>query len=243
LYPSGTAGGLKTLSELGIKDRKLSALAQKLYNLKPDQQNSIANRDQTITQVMRKETAERIRREVSLPDAKYRVIYADPPWPYWNSMPPGSTEPKDYYPVMPLADIFAMPIRDICEPNSVLFLWVTAPILEESFQVINAWGFSYKAFFVWDKVKHNMGHYNSVRHEVLLIATRGSGMPEVPKLYDSVVTQERGAHSEKPEIFYEIIETLYPSGKKLEMFARKERNGWDAYGFEATNGPDETLSD
>ena len=135
---------------------------------------------------------------------------------------------------MPLQDICALPVGEISEPNSVLFLWVTSPILEESFQVIKAWGFKYKASFVWDKVKHNMGHYNSVRHEFLLIATRGSGIPEVIRLYDSVITQERKGHSEKPEIFYEIIETLYPSGKKLEMFARKERNGWDAYGFEAT---------
>jgi len=221
-----------TLTDLSIT-RKISSLAQKLSCLEPDQVDSIARREQSITQVLRQEKAEQIRREVSLPDAKYRVIYADPPWSYRNSMPPGSTEPRDYYPVMPLADICAMPIRDKCEPNSVLFLWVTAPILEESFQVINAWGFNYKTFIVWDKVKHNMGHYTSVRHEALLIATRGSGMPEVPRLYDSVVTQERGAHSEKPEIFYEMIETLYPSGKKLELFARKEREGWDPYGFEA----------
>lgn len=231
---SGVPPEYPTLADRGLRDRKLSSVAQKLASMSDEQVQSIAKREQSITQVLRKETAEKIRQDVSLPDAKYRVIYADPPWSYRLSMPPGSTEPKDYYPVMVLGDICALPIRDICEPNSVLFLWVTSPILEESFQVINAWGFSYKSSFVWYKVKHNMGHYNSVRHELLLIATRGSGVPEVPTLYNSVITQEPKGHSEKPEIFYEMIETLYPSGKKLEMFARKERNGWDAYGFEAT---------
>ena len=134
---------------------------------------------------------------------------------------------------MSLEAICELPIQSLCEDNAALFLWVTSPILEESFQVVGAWGFQYKASFVWDKVKHVMGHYNSVRHEFLLICTHGSGIPETPKLYDSVITEERREHSMKPEIFYEIIETLYPSGKRFELFARCERVGWDRYGYES----------
>lgn len=220
------------LSDIGIS-RKTSALAQKLSGLEADQVSSIAKRDQSITQVLRKETAERIRCEVSLPNAKYRVIYADPPWNYGDNLVQGYGASKNHYPAMSIGEVCALEIATICESNCVLFLWVPSPILEESFQVINAWGFTYKTSFVWDKVKHNMGHYNSVRHEFLLIATRGSAIPDTPKLFDSVVTQERGMHSEKPEIFYDIIETLYPSGKKLELFSRKARDGWESYGFEA----------
>ena len=58
-------------------------------------------------------------------------------------------------------------------PDAVLFLWTTSAMLEDAFAVIEDWGFNYKTSFIWDKVKHNMGHYNSVRHELLLVAGRG----------------------------------------------------------------------
>jgi len=163
-------------------------------------------------------------------DKKYRVIYADPPWSYGNTMPDSVQTPEDYYPLMSTEDICAMPIKDIAESNSVLFMWTTSPHLEESFSVIKAWGFEYKTSFVWDKVKHNMGHYNSVRHEFLLVATRGSCTPDVKKLFDSVITEERSEHSKKPEQMYDIIETLYTHGEKLELFCRNPRKGWSVFG-------------
>ena len=67
---------------------------------------------------------------------------------------------------------------DLAAPDAVLFLWVPSPLLADGWPLIAAWGFTYKASFVWDKVKHNYGHYNSVRHELLLIAPRGSCLPE-----------------------------------------------------------------
>lgn len=162
---------------------------------------------------------------------KYRVIYADPPWQYGNAMPEYVTTPEDHYPAMDIEDICSMPISDISENNSVLFLWTTSPHLEESFEVINRWGFKYKTSFVWDKVKHNMGHYNSVRHELLLVCTRGSCTPDVKKLFDSVVTEERTVHSKKPETFRNIIDTIYTQGNKIELFARNiDKEGWDVYG-------------
>ena len=110
---------------------------------------------------------------------------------------------------------------------------MTSPLLDECWPVIESWGFEYKTSFVWDKVKHNVGHYNSVRHEFLLICTRGSCIPEGGKLFDSVVQVERtDKHSEKPQEFYDIIETLYPSGNRIELFARKDRHGWTSWGNE-----------
>lgn len=173
---------------------------------------------------------ERIEKEVPAPTGKYRVIYADPPWSYGNTQPDYHTEQRDHYPVMPLSDICALPVKEWAEDDAVLFLWVTSPILEESFQVIRSWGFKYKASFVWDKVHHNMGHYNSVRHEFLLICVRGSCQPDVRKLFDSVQSIERTEHSKKPDEFYSIIETLYTHGDRLEMFARRPRTGWKTYG-------------
>ncbi len=161
---------------------------------------------------------------------KYRIIYADPPWAYGNSMPEYFTEQADHYPLMNIKELCELPVIDIALDNAVLFLWVTSPILEESFEVIKSWGFKYKSSFVWDKIKHNMGHYNSVRHELLLICVRGSCQPDVKKLFDSVVSIERTKHSEKPEFFREIIDTIYPEGKRIELFARKEVENWEAWG-------------
>jgi N6-adenosine-specific RNA methylase IME4/ParB-like chromosome segregation protein Spo0J len=208
---------------------KAAALLEKA----PEKAKAILNGDAKLTEVLRQEKAEEITKKASLPDAKYRVIYADPPWSYGNTMPEGSTEPRDYYPVMSLAEICALPISGITEDNAVLFLWATSPILEEAFEVVKAWGFKYKSSFVWDKIKHNMGHYNSVRHEFLLICVKGSCQPEVRKLFDSVVSEERTEHSKKPETFRAIIDTLYPSGKRVELFARTKVEGWDVYGNEA----------
>ena len=221
-----------TLADLGLTKRE-SSQAQMLANAPEDLQEEYVGSEKSATQVKR-ETIQRTMPEIpELPSGKYRVVYADPPWSYGNTQPDYQTEQRDYYSVMKLMDICALDIKGICEDNAVLFLWVTSPILEESFQVIKAWGFKYKSSFIWDKIKHNMGHYNSVRHELLLICTRGSCQPDVPKLFDSVQTIERIEHSRKPAEFYEIIEALYPRGRRVELFSRGKREGWEAYGNEA----------
>ena len=168
------------------------------------------------------------------PTEKYRIVYGDPPYKYGNTMPDEFGEQRDHYPVMDLEAICAIPVEDWVEDNAVLFLWATSPILAEAFKVIAAWGFEYKASIVWDKIKHVMGHYVSVRHEFLLICTRGSCQPDTLQLIDSVQSIERSReHSQKPVEFYDIIETLYTHGRKLEIFARGTRDGWDIYGHQA----------
>lgn len=159
------------------------------------------------------------------------MIYADPPWLY-DFAARDHRNINNHYPAMPTEEICNMPISDICEKDCVLFLWATAPKLPEGLQVLEAWGFDYKTHFIWDKVKHNFGHYNSVRHEILLIGGKGSSTPDVKKLYDSVVVCEKTKHSEKPEIFREMIDELYLSKNKIELFARKKTQGWFTYGNE-----------
>ena len=171
----------------------------------------------------------------ALPAGKFRVIYADPPWKYGNSgmAMDGYGPAEAQYPTMSVAELCALDIKGIAADDAVLFLWVTSPMLEQAFPIIRAWGFTYKTSFVWDKVNHNFGHYNSVRHEFLLIATRGSCTPEATTLLDSVQTIERpGRHSEKPEEFRQIIETLYPSGRRVELFARTKADGWERFSNE-----------
>ena len=167
-------------------------------------------------------------------DKKFRIIYADPCWSYndkQNTDKLGGAE--KHYDTMSIRELSELPVKEITEDDAVLFLWVTSPLLEESFEVIKAWGFKYKTSFIWDKVKHNMGHYNSVRHEFLLIATKGSCTPDNKKLYDSVQSIERTEHSAKPKEFMDIIDDLYVYGDRLEMFAREgDRENWLYWGNE-----------
>lgn len=218
-------------ADLFHTNRQYVSEAKALKEKAPELFSEVKSGNMTIVQA-RREFQKQTRPEVPPPTGKYRVIYADPPWKYGNTMPDYFTEQADHYPPMALADIASLPIREIAEDNAVLFVWVTSPILEESFQVIKAWGFQYKASFVWDKVKHNMGHYNSVRHEFLLVCVRGSCQPDVPKLFDSVQSIERTEHSKKPEEFRQIIDTLYPQGGRIELFARQSVANWEVYGNE-----------
>ena len=175
-----------------------------------------------------------------LPPGKYRVIYAEPPWQYGN--PQHTTEEQEtvletHYPTMALEEIEALPIEDIAHDISVLFLWATSPLIFQIKEIIIAWGFEYKASFIWDKIKHNVGYYNSVRHELLLIATRGSCLPDSKKLHDSVISIERTEHSRKPEYFRKVIDKMYIPPKtrndRIELFARgKLPKHWDSWGNE-----------
>lgn len=205
------------------------------------QLESVKCGDKSVPQVKREAKREELRERAKLPDAKYRVIYADPPWNYGDNRlglagentGGAYTAAETHYPVMTITDLCALDVRSIVEENAVLFLWVTSPLLDECWPVIKAWGFTYKSSFVWDKVGHNFGHYNSVRHEFLLVCTRGSCLPDVPELVDSVVSIEKTReHSAKPAAFREMIDKLYPHGKRIELFARAAADGWDRFGNE-----------
>jgi N6-adenosine-specific RNA methylase IME4 len=168
-------------------------------------------------------------------DKKFRVIYADPAWSYNDKQ--DTTQlggAAKHYDTMSTSNICSLPVNNILEKDSVLFLWVTSPLLEDGLRVIMEWGFKYKTSFIWDKVKHNMGHYNSVRHEFLLVATKGSCTPDNIQLYDSVQSIERNNnHSEKPIEFMNIIDDLYNYGDKIELFSRKiKKDNWYGWGNE-----------
>jgi N6-adenosine-specific RNA methylase IME4 len=171
-------------------------------------------------------------------DGMYRVIYADPPWPYRDKGPTtdGSLgKAERHYPTMSMNDICNLPVKAHALRDSILFLWVPAPMLLVNpgpRDVIEAWGFEYKSQAVWDKVLGNFGHYFRVRHENLLVCTRGSCLPDVPTpMTDSVITIRRSdEHSEKPEDVRKIIAKHWTVGPFLELFARKKTPGWSCFG-------------
>ena len=184
----------------------------------------------TLKQAKREIVKENVKDQPELPTDKYRVVYADPPWNYGNSGLDDYGHAERHYPTMSIEELGQLGVPDIVEENSVLFIWTTSPLLEDCFRVIRMWDFKYKTSFVWNKIKHNFGYYNSVRHELLLVCTKGSCLPDNSKLFNSVQSIERKAHSEKPDEFREIIDTLYTKGKKIELFSRKKVKGWDVWG-------------
>jgi N6-adenosine-specific RNA methylase IME4 len=173
--------------------------------------------------------------EMAWPEGKFRVIYADPPWPY-NDKRLGSVSgggATGTYDTESLEAICRKNVAAISMDDSVLFLWITSPLLPDGLETMRRWGFTYKASFVWDKVQGFNGHYNDVRHEILLVGTRGSCLPEITDLPDSVIEEKKERHSQKPAVFRELIDRLYPSGPRVELYAREKMKGWTAWGNEA----------
>lgn len=166
-----------------------------------------------------------------LPDGQWDVIYADPPWRYEFSKT-DNRKIENHYPTMSLDEICELKVGELATtPDAVLFMWATSPKLEEALKVINSWGFTYRTCMVWIKDKIGMGYYARQQHELLLIAMRGSvPVPEPKNRVSSVLHSPRLEHSKKPENYYEIIERMYPEYKKIELFSRQERDGWDSWG-------------
>lgn len=156
---------------------------------------------------------------------KYKIIYADPAWKYNDKQnTPKLGGAVKHYQTMTIKELCNLPVKCLTEDNAVLFIWTTSPLLEETFAVIKAWGFKYKSSFVWDKIKHNMGHYNSVRHELLLICTKGSCTPEIKKLFDSVVSIGGISGLGRADYVGKVYTHKYPE-TIIEYSSRAEKRG------------------
>ena len=163
-------------------------------------------------------------------DGEYSVILADPPWRY-EHVKTESRAIENQYPTKPLDEICGLAVP--CAEDCVLFMWATSPKLAEALEVVNAWDFTYRTCAVWVKDKIGMGYYFRQRHELLLVGTRGAiRAPEPEVRFDSVIEAPRLEHSAKPPIVHELIESMYPDHRKIELYARVSRDGWDVWGNE-----------
>lgn len=190
-------------------------------------------------QIVNKYLSKPKKEAIVLPEGKWNVIYADPPWEYGDK---GGYAAVDLqYSTMSIGELCKMKVENIIADDAVLFLWVTIPILPECFPVVYTWGFKYRSLVVWDKMVHNWGHYWSVQCELLLLCIKGSFPRQNEEFERNIIAVKRpGRHSEKPEYFRELIERMYPSGKKIELFARYEKEkarelkkrGWRLWGDE-----------
>jgi N6-adenosine-specific RNA methylase IME4 len=176
-----------------------------------------------------------------IPQDKYDVIYADPPWQYSNTLAKWGCA-ELHYKTMPTEDICAMEIP--AADDSTLFLWSTNPFLEDALNVVEAWGFDYKTNIVWVKTnpenpgsdlkRPGSGFYVRGHHELLFVCTKGSHLPNQKgkSPVSSILAAAPRNHSQKPEQFYALIERLYPNSRYLELFAREKHDGWDHWGNE-----------
>jgi N6-adenosine-specific RNA methylase IME4 len=171
-----------------------------------------------------------------LPDRRFPVILADPPYRYerqWSV----SRDVENHYPTMTTEEICALPVENLATADAMLFLWTPAPLLTDAFAIMRAWGFEYVTSAVWVKDKIGMGVYLRQQHELLLICKRGNPIVPNPSfLSSSIIEAPRRGHSEKPEAAYEIIERMYPDLPKVELFARHAREGWCQWGNQAPGG-------
>jgi len=163
-------------------------------------------------------------------DKKYQIIYADPPWRYRHCRTK-SRQIENQYDTMSIEDIKRLHIP--CDDNSVLYMWATAPKLQEAISVMSSWGFDYRTCMVWDKEIIGMGYWFRGQHELLLVGVRGKFSPPKTNLrVSSVFRERRTKHSKKPTAIRDLIMSWYPEQSKIELFARETVMGWKSWGDE-----------
>ena len=163
----------------------------------------------------------------------FDVILADPPWDYEFS-PTSSRQIGNHYDTRSVEEI-CEDVPDAAD-NSACFLWAPPPKLLEAMEVLSVWGFGYRSHFVWDKEIIGMGYWCRVQHESLLVGVRGDfkAPPDIVRV-PSIFREKRTQHSVKPEAVFQWIEKAFPGFTKLEMYARKPRPGWAAWGNEISS--------
>jgi len=179
---------------------------------------------------------------MKLPNKKYSIIYADPPWSYRDKRdkhPRISGGATVHYETMTTNDIKNLEVEKIADKNCMLFLWVTFPNLQDGLDTIKAWGFEYKTIaFNWIKYNTNeknlffgIGYYTKSNSEICLIGVKGKPI-KISDNVSSIVFAPKEEHSRKPpEVRSKIIE-LCGDIPRIELFARQKYKGWDNWGNE-----------
>lgn len=175
-----------------------------------------------------------------LPDKKYSIIYADPPWHYGGKLQHEGRKGDyaggclDFYPCIPTKDLSLLEIGKIQKSDCLLFLWATSPHLQQAIALGISWGFNYSTVaFIWDKQIHNPGRYTLSQCEMVLLFKHGKiPSPRGKRNIRQFFSEKRTEHSRKPNSIRELITEMFPEQKKIELFSRENVSGWDAWGRE-----------
>ena len=176
-------------------------------------------------------------------DQKFSTIYADPPWRFQNRTGKVAPEHKrlNRYQTMSLEEIKALPVRQIANEKSHLYLWVPNALLPDGLEVMKAWGFEYKGNIVWEKIRKDgepdgrgVGFYFRNVTEILLFGICGSNNRTLSPARSQVnlIRAQKREHSRKPDEIIPIIEKC-SSAPFIELFARGDRAGWTMWGNQA----------
>lgn len=176
---------------------------------------------------------------------KYRTIYADPPWQFQNRTGKVAPEHKRLrrYETMGLEEIKQLPVSEVADEKSHLYLWVPNALLPEGLEVMKAWGFEYKTNIIWEKVRtdgqpdgRGVGFYFRNVTEILLFGIHGNNNRtlQAGRSQVNLIRSMKREHSRKPDEIIPIIEAC-SSAPYLELFARGDRPGWDMWGDQATS--------
>jgi len=160
---------------------------------------------------------------------KFQVIVIDPPWPYGTEYDPQIRRVASSYKEISIKELgaFVLPAHDNC----IVWLWATHKFLPDAFNLLKEWGFDYKLTFVWDKEKLGVGAWLRCQAEFCLLGIKGNPEWNLTNERD-VLRAARREHSRKPDEFYQMVDKLCPAEKKIDIFSREKREGWEQYGNE-----------
>lgn len=165
--------------------------------------------------------------------SKYRTIVCDPPWAYRDKLGPKHRGADAHYVTAGVEDIATIPVGEWADDDAHMYLWTTNAFMCEGHDLARRWGFIPRTILTWVKPQIGMGHFYRNNTEHVVFAVRGklqTARNDCPTAFYA----PRGRHSEKPAAFYDMVESMSP-GPYLDVFARKHRFGWDAYGNEVYN--------
>lgn len=164
--------------------------------------------------------------EMKLPEGVFEVIAIDPPWNYGREYDPDGSRVANPYPEMNQSQL--LELNPPFAENSICFLWTTHAFIFDAKELLDKWGFTYKATMVWDKEKIGMGAWLRMQCEFCLVGIKGKPMWNNTK-YRDIIREPRREHSRKPDAFYEMVKEI-TIGRRLEYFSREKREGWEVFG-------------
>lgn len=167
------------------------------------------------------------RGNIEKPTGLFDVIAMDPPWNYGTAYSAEGRRVANPYPEMSLDELKALelPAKDNC----TLFMWTTQQFLFTAKELLEHYGFTYRAVIVWDKDKIGMGDLIRMQCEFCLIGIKGKPVFKDNHAIRDIIREPRREHSRKPEAFYKLVDDLC-AGNKLDYFSREQREGWASYG-------------
>ncbi len=169
----------------------------------------------------------------------YRAILIDCPWDYqlWSASGEGKSA-QSHYDCMDMDALKALPIGQLAADGCMIFMWCTAPMLDQQIELMKHWGFKYKTMGAWakrsstDKAWHfGTGYILRGAIEPFIIGTINKHDFQTKSQRNLIVAPVR-EHSRKPEDQYSVVEAM-SHGPYCEVFSRCDRPGWDCWGNEA----------